>query len=129
MTIYSAHDTTVFALLSALGATADAELPGFTANVVMELWETHNNCKGTHYWSVRLLYNHLPLDDPEASPKEQLFTLSPACKDGMCPLDDFIAATQDSVMAPEDCERGSKGVSQHLLHKPLDTKCCTADES
>ena len=129
MTIYSAPDTTVFAVLSALGATADVELPGFTANIRMELWETHNTCKGTHDWSVRLVYNHLPLDDPDAPQKEQLLTVSPACKDGMCPLDDFIAATKDSVMAPEDCKRGSEGVSQHLQHEPLDKKCCKANES
>ena len=125
MTIYSAHDTTVFSLLAALGATADVELPGFTAHVIMELWDTHNSCGDAHDFSVRILYNHLPFDAPGAQPAADV--KSPACGDGSCTLEHFLARTKHSVMAPEDCERGSEGVSH--LHEPEDSSCCSADAS
>lgn len=121
MTIYSAHDTTVFSLLAALGATEELNLPGFTAHVVMELWESHNSCSDTHDFSVRILYNHAPYDASDAAP-DQVLTQSPACKDGHCPLDDFVSAISKSVLAPEDCERGSNGVSH--LHEPENSDCC-----
>lgn len=125
MTIYSAHDTTVFSLLAALGATADSPLPGFTSHVSLELWESHK-CDDTHEFSVRLLYNHLPYDAPDAPGHQTLLTVSPACDQGECSLDDLISGTSDSVMAPEDCERGGPGVSQHFQHEPEDTQCCKA---
>lgn len=124
MTIYSAHDTTVFSLLAALRATEQVELPGFTAHVVVELWDSHNSCQDSHDFSVRILYNHLPFDAPGAQSDAQL-TVSPACKTGFCTLEDFVAGTKDSVRAPEDCERGSNGVSH--LHEPEDKECCSED--
>jgi hypothetical protein len=104
MTIYSAHDTTVFSLLAALGATPDAELPGFTSHIVMELWEAHNDCTDSHDFDVHILYDPFPYDAPGAHRSGGLLADCPPCPGGMCRLDDFVNATAKSVLAPEHCE-------------------------
>jgi hypothetical protein len=60
MTIYSAHDTTVFSLLAALGAAESSHLPGFTSHVILELWQ-EEPCAKEAAFSVALHYDGLPI--------------------------------------------------------------------
>ncbi|KAL4222131.1 hypothetical protein ACF0H5_018171 [Mactra antiquata] len=84
MFMYSAHDTTVAALLSALGL-YDKKSPQYTAMVIAEL---HENPTGKFY--VNLFYKNVT-DDPTA----HLLTL-PNCVEN-CPIEDFIRLTKDAV--------------------------------
>jgi hypothetical protein len=120
MTIYSAHDTTVFSMLAALNATPHAELPGFTSNVVMELWEAHDECTESHDFHVHILYHPFPYDSPRAHSSDGFLTNCPLCQGGKCKLDDFVTAAANSMMAPEDCDR------RPHLKEPEDTQCCAA---
>lgn len=115
MTIYSAHDTTVFSLLAALAATENAHLPGYTAHVVAELWESWEACDQAPSFSVRLLYDDEVLKD------------SPACEEGQCSLDYLVNATKDSAIDPADCKRESLGVNH--LFSPEDQSCCPTAKS
>jgi Histidine phosphatase superfamily (branch 2) len=97
LTIYSAHDTTVFSLLSALGATPTAALPDFAAHVVAELWqEAGRRLQGYKAFTVRLMYNDKAL---------QGLVWCPA---GSCSLAAFLEGVHASTMSPEDCVRRSR---------------------
>jgi hypothetical protein len=95
MTIYSAHDTTIFSLLAALGATRTAPLPKFAAHVVLELWqhrsEPHTHAPENNKFTVRIRYG-----------TERLQGL-PGCKDGECALAQFIEGAQGGLMPPNQC--------------------------
>jgi len=97
--IYSAHDTTVFALLAALNATAAAPLPQFAANVVLELWQAPGAERvDASSFSVRVRYNGEYVDD------------ALGCPGGRCSFEAFFAGTRAAVgggagaVSPETCE-------------------------
>jgi hypothetical protein len=113
MTIYSAHDTTVFSLLAALGATETAHLPGYTAHIVAELWESRADCEEAPSFSVRLQYDDTVLKD------------AAVCKGGHCTLQDLLKATKQITMDPKDCNRPSSGVNH--LFEPGDSQCCATE--
>ncbi|XP_045167982.2 lysosomal acid phosphatase-like [Mercenaria mercenaria] len=84
MFMYSAHDTTVAAILSALGL-YDKKSPQYTATVIVELHE-----KPANNYYVNIFHKNVT-DNATAYP----LTL-PNCKQD-CPLDDFIRLTKDAV--------------------------------
>lgn len=84
MFMYSAHDTTVAALLSALGL-YDGKSPQYTASVVVEL---HEQQVGQFY--VNIFYKNVT-DNSTAYP----LTLPNCTID--CPIDKFIQLTKDAV--------------------------------
>ena len=112
ITIYSAHDTTVFSLLAAIGATREAELPDFAASVVVELWQTKGEMRGEvapspFMFNVRVFYNGKPLQGLEW------------CPNGECTLHMFTEGTRSSFVKREECKR--KGVS---AGEQLSQECC-----
>ncbi|XP_060584387.1 lysosomal acid phosphatase-like [Ruditapes philippinarum] len=84
MFMYSAHDTTVAALLSALGL-YDKKSPMYTATVIVELHE-----KPANNYYVNIFYKNVT--DNSTAYKLTL----PKCT-ADCPLDDFIRLTQWGV--------------------------------
>lgn len=84
--IYSAHDTTVAALLSALKL-YDGILPAYSSAVIVELYSDGDDHKKN--FSVRILYRFGQSKEP------RVLKLS-TCKE-FCPLIDFIRTTADVV--------------------------------
>ena len=133
MTIYSAHDTTVFALLAALGVTDKAPIPHFTANVVIELWQrppyeesgaavpanesASKDTAGGEAWRskrfhLRVRYNGAPL--------EGVVGCDGASGEG-CELAAFADATKGRRMKARDCK--AAGSARDRLGAD-DTSCC-----
>uniref|UniRef100_A0A1B6KL21 acid phosphatase n=1 Tax=Graphocephala atropunctata TaxID=36148 RepID=A0A1B6KL21_9HEMI len=89
MWIYSAHDSTISALLNALGM-FDLQIPGYASAVLMELWM---DSQGNH--QVMMFYRNSSSHDP------YVLTL-PGCT-AVCPLDKFLVLCETVV--PQDWER------------------------
>lgn len=81
--MYSGHDTTVAALLTALNLFINGTSPPYAASVIVEL---HQNTLGKYY--VNILYKQKP-DNAD------LLTL-PGCKVD-CPLEDFLRITKPYI--------------------------------
>lgn len=117
MTIYSAHDTTVFSLLAALGATRTAPLPKFSAHVVLELWQhpslPHSRATMHDTFTVRIRYGANRLQGLRW------------CPDGECSLGRFIEGTQGGSMSPKLCVRTNAGSSQNREDKA----CCSPERA
>lgn len=123
ITIYSAHDTTVFSLLSALGVTNKAPLPHFASNVVVELWQgpayeaaSGEGGAGGEAWRsgrfhLRVRYNGKPLEGVAG------------CDGGggVCGLAAVADATEGRRMAADACE--ATGGEREKLGAD-DTSCC-----
>ncbi|XP_020614615.1 prostatic acid phosphatase-like [Orbicella faveolata] len=90
--IYSAHDTTVSALLSALDV-YDGIAPAYSSAVMIELFSDENDNKKN--LTVRIMYRYGQSSVPR---KLKLATCSE-----FCPLDDFIKKTADVI--PDDIDK------------------------
>ncbi|CAH3173890.1 unnamed protein product [Porites lobata] len=99
--IYSAHDTTVAALLSALNL-YDGISPAYSSAVMVELYSDENDDKKD--MTVRLLYRFGQSTEP------RVLKLSNCTE--YCPLDQFIKATADVI--PGDLNKAC-GVKQDKL--------------
>lgn len=85
--IYSAHDSTLAALLSVLGA-VDWKIPHFTSRIALELRANNVNDLSTFF--VRLLYDEDPL-------------IIPGCK-ADCPWETFWQILNPRRMSLGACE-------------------------
>ncbi|XP_063161574.1 lysophosphatidic acid phosphatase type 6 isoform X2 [Candoia aspera] len=70
--LYAVHDVTLFPLLMAMGV-FNSKWPPYAADVTLELYQHSKD------WFIRLIYN-----GEELIPR--------GCKDGFCPLEDFLNA-------------------------------------
>lgn len=92
MYIYSAHDTTLVALLSALDI-FDGIQPAYSSAVIIELYSDENDAKKDA--NVRIMYRFGQSKDPKA-------LKLPKCSQE-CPLNDIIKETSDVV--PDDIDK------------------------
>ncbi|RMX58966.1 hypothetical protein pdam_00014633 [Pocillopora damicornis] len=106
MYIYSAHDTTVAALLSALNI-YDGIQPAYSSAVIIELFSDENDAKKNA--TVRIMYRFGQSKDPKA-------LKLPNCPQD-CPMNDFIKATSDVV--PDDIDKACGKTAT----KPAEEKC------
>eukprot|EP01025_Chloroclados_australasicus_P054086 TRINITY_DN6408_c0_g1_i3.p1 TRINITY_DN6408_c0_g1~~TRINITY_DN6408_c0_g1_i3.p1 ORF type:complete len:402 (-),score=42.13 TRINITY_DN6408_c0_g1_i3:1389-2594(-) len=83
---YSAHDTTIMSLLSALQTSTSVHIPQYVSHVIFELWRDVE--EGQPY--VHISYDNQPLD---------WF----ACPGAECMLEDLISATADFTMSIDEC--------------------------
>lgn len=98
--IYSAHDTTVFSILAALGAAEKLPIPRFASHLRMELWE-QTACSSSKQFQVRLFYD----SNVEGASLDDVLTESPACPEGTCSLDSFYKETRSRVVPAAQCRR------------------------
>ncbi|KAM6420762.1 lysophosphatidic acid phosphatase type 6 isoform 2-T2 [Pluvialis apricaria] len=82
--LYASHDTTLTALLVALG-TFDRKWPPYAADVILELYQ-HRQSKE---WFVRMSYRG----------EEQLVK---GCRAGLCPLEEFLEVLSQYSVSPEE---------------------------
>ena len=107
LTIFSAHDTTVFSLLAALGATPVAELPDFTAHIIAQLL-LPGGAVNMDELQVKLTYNDMPL------------TGLSFCPEGQCTLGGLLKATKGLAMTKDECKaKRNKSDKNDTTHK-----CC-----
>eukprot|EP01023_Acetabularia_acetabulum_P023297 TRINITY_DN22818_c0_g1_i3.p1 TRINITY_DN22818_c0_g1~~TRINITY_DN22818_c0_g1_i3.p1 ORF type:complete len:453 (+),score=59.48 TRINITY_DN22818_c0_g1_i3:162-1520(+) len=84
--LYSAHDTTIMSLLSALQMSTSAHIPEYVSHVIFELWRDRED--GSK--QIVVTYDNQMLD---------WF----ACPEGKCLLEDLVSATADFTMTFDDC--------------------------
>ena len=101
--MYSGHDTTVAALLSALNLYSNGTSPPYAASVIVEL---HQNTQGKYY--VNILYKH-------KTDKADLLKL-PGC-DVNCILEDFLSITKPYIPVDwnKECGLPPSGSSKVVL--------------
>ncbi|KAH9488851.1 hypothetical protein Btru_058684 [Bulinus truncatus] len=106
--MYSAHDTTVAALLSAMHV-FDRHAPMYRALVMVELHYIQND------YFVRIYYRNDTTREP--------YELTPPGCENPCKLAEFVSITQDTV--PEDwdqeCQLNSKSSQPSHAHKVIST--------
>ncbi|XP_070606339.1 lysophosphatidic acid phosphatase type 6 isoform X2 [Erythrolamprus reginae] len=95
--LYAVHDVTLFPLLMAMGV-FNSKWPPYAADVTLELYQHSKD------WFIRLLYN-----GEELIPR--------GCKDGLCPLEDFLNALSVYSTKPlvhkMICSQTEEAVLQH----------------
>lgn len=100
MSIYSAHDTTVYSVLAALGAAQKLPIPRFASHLRMELWE--QTVRPSHeQFQVHLFYD----SNVETASVDDLLTASPACPGGTCSLSSFYKETRSRVVPAAQCQQ------------------------
>lgn len=115
VTIYSAHDTTVYSVLAALGVAEQLPIPRFASHLRMELWET-KGCSSKTQFEVRLFYD----SETDGAGIDSELTQSPACPGGSCSLDDFYKQTRSRVIPAEHCSPQQSSLVTDALHQG----CC-----
>jgi hypothetical protein len=97
MTIFSAHDTTVFSLLAALDETDGRPSPYFTSHVILELWQPREESAAPSDLLVRASYDGklLPLS-------------SFGCRDDICSLERFADQARQEHRAVHSCLQASQ---------------------
>jgi hypothetical protein len=116
LSLYSAHDTTVFSLLSALGVTDTAPLPDFTANVAFELWQlpsssTEDADDGGRF-SVVIKYNGEQLQGLRWCAGAQGREGCTECENGECDLRALQEGLQGRTMDAKECETTSVSAAE-----------------
>ncbi|XP_046327993.2 prostatic acid phosphatase-like [Haliotis rufescens] len=96
MNMFSAHDSTVVAVLSALKLYNNL-IPPYTSTVFMELHET-----GAGVFHVELYYRNVSSTDPNDDTQPHQLTI-PGCT-SQCPLVNFVSLTKDMVPTDWDAE-------------------------
>ncbi|XP_070798779.1 lysophosphatidic acid phosphatase type 6 [Pituophis catenifer annectens] len=95
--LYAVHDVTLFPLLVAMGV-FNSKWPPYAADVTLELYQHSKD------WFIRLIYN-----GEELIPR--------GCKDGLCPLEDFLNALSVYSTKPlvykMICSQTEEAVLQH----------------
>ncbi|XP_013932094.1 PREDICTED: lysophosphatidic acid phosphatase type 6 [Thamnophis sirtalis] len=95
--LYAVHDVTLFPLLVAMGV-FNSKWPPYAADVTLELYQHSKD------WFIRLIYN-----GEELIPR--------GCKDGLCPLEDFLNALSVYSTEPQVykmiCSQTEETVLQH----------------
>ncbi|XP_046327992.2 prostatic acid phosphatase-like [Haliotis rufescens] len=101
MNMFSAHDSTVVAILSALKLYNNL-IPPYTSTVFMELHET-----GAGVFHVELYYRNVSSTDPNDDTQPHQLTI-PGCT-SQCPLAKFVSLTKDMVPTDWDAECAASG--------------------
>jgi hypothetical protein len=104
LALYSAHDTTVAALASALGVW-DEHNPPYGSSLVLELVTSHVGSNDTSDYAVRAWYHHGTADDVLFNATASLVTI-PGCPSTLCPLPTFVSVTDPIAVEDWKAECG-----------------------
>ncbi|XP_041367836.1 testicular acid phosphatase homolog [Gigantopelta aegis] len=108
MFMYSAHDVTVVALLSALGLYND-QPPPYTATLIMELHKENGQ------YNVQIFYRNYTTNDTMDTREPVPLTLKDC--DFKCPMETFLKLTKDAVPTnwTEECKTSSGDHSHRFI--------------